>query len=44
VRISSPTTEGKVLKGFEGLDVGDHVRVVLLRTDVSHGFIDFART
>jgi len=44
VRISSPTTEGKVVKGFEGLDVGDHVRVVLLHTDVAHGFIDFART
>ena len=44
VRISSPTTEGKVVKGFEGLDVGDHVRVALLHTDVAHGFIDFART
>jgi VacB/RNase II family 3'-5' exoribonuclease len=44
VRISSPTTEGKVVKGFEGLDVGDRVRVVLLHTDVAHGFIDFART
>jgi len=44
VRIDSPTTEGKVIKGFEHLDVGDHVRVVLLHTDVAHGFIDFART
>jgi VacB/RNase II family 3'-5' exoribonuclease len=44
VRISSPTTEGKVVKGFEGLDVGDRLRVVLLHTDVAHGFIDFART
>jgi exoribonuclease-2 len=43
VRISSPTTEGKVVKGFQGLDVGDRVRVVLLHTDVAHGFIDFAR-
>jgi VacB/RNase II family 3'-5' exoribonuclease len=43
VRISSPTTEGKVVKGFEGLDVGDRVRVVLLHTDVARGFIDFAR-
>jgi exoribonuclease-2 len=43
VRISSPTTEGKVVKGFEGLDVGDRVSVVLLHTDVAHGFIDFAR-
>ncbi|HEY2465338.1 MAG TPA: RNB domain-containing ribonuclease [Steroidobacteraceae bacterium] len=43
VRISSPTTEGKVVKGFEHLDVGDRVRVVLLHTDVARGFIDFAR-
>jgi exoribonuclease-2 len=44
VRISSPATEGKVVKGFEGLDVGDRARVTLLHTDVAHGFIDFART
>jgi len=44
VRITSPATEGKVVKGFEHLDVGDRVHVVLLHTDVAHGFIDFART
>jgi exoribonuclease-2 len=43
VRISSPTTEGKVVRGFKGLDVGDRVQVVLLHTDVARGFIDFAR-
>ena len=43
VRITAPTTEGKVVRGFEGLDVGDRVRVTLLHTDVAHGFIDFAR-
>jgi exoribonuclease R len=43
VRISSPLTEGKVVKGFEGLDVGDRLRVTLLHTDVARGFIDFAR-
>jgi VacB/RNase II family 3'-5' exoribonuclease len=43
VRISSPTAEGKVVKGFEGLDVGDHVRVKLVSTDVARGFIDFER-
>lgn len=42
VRISSPSTEGKVVKGFEGMDVGDRVRVVLLHTDAARGFIDFA--
>ena len=42
VRISGPTTEGRVVRGFEGLDVGDRVRVQLIRTDVARGFIDFA--
>ena len=43
VRVSGPSAEGKVVRGFEGLDVGDHVRVELVRTDVERGFIDFAR-
>ena len=43
VRISGPSAEGKVVRGFEGLDVGDHVRVELVHTDVARGFIDFAR-
>jgi exoribonuclease-2 len=42
VRISGPTVEGRVVRGFEGLDVGDRTRVQLLRTDVARGFIDFA--
>jgi VacB/RNase II family 3'-5' exoribonuclease len=44
VRISSPAVEGKVVAGFEGLDVGDRVRVELIRTDVEQGFIDFKRS
>lgn len=43
VRISGPTTEGRLVRGFEGLDVGDRVRVKLIRTDAERGFIDFAR-
>ena len=43
VRISHPSVEGKIVNGFEGLDVGDRVRVKLVRTDVELGFIDFAR-
>jgi len=43
VRVSRPTTEGKVVRGFEGLDVGDHVNVKLVHTDVARGFIDFER-
>lgn len=43
VRISSPTAEGKLVKGFAGLQVGDPVRVKLVQTDVERGFIDFER-
>jgi len=42
VRISGPTTEGRVVRRSEGLDVGDRVRVELVHTDVARGFIDFA--
>ena len=43
VRIRDPAAEGRVVKGFEGLDVGDRVRVKLIHTDIARGFIDFAR-
>jgi len=43
VRVLRPPVEGKVVRGFEGLDVGDSVRVKLIRTDVERGFIDFER-
>jgi exoribonuclease-2 len=43
VRIFHPAVEGKVVRGFEGMDVGDRVRVELVRTDVERGFIDFTR-
>ena len=42
VRILQPMAEGKVVRGFEHLDVGDRVVVKLLGTDVPRGFIDFA--
>jgi exoribonuclease-2 len=42
VRIANPTTEGRVVRGFEGLDVGDAVKVELVGTDASRGYIDFA--
>ncbi len=44
VRITEPVAEGRVIRGFEGLDVGDHVRVELVHTDAARGFIDFARS
>jgi VacB/RNase II family 3'-5' exoribonuclease len=43
VRILQPAVEGKVVRGFQGLDVGDRVRVELVGTNVERGFIDFAR-
>ena len=43
VRIRKPAVEGKVVRGRDGLDVGDRVRVELVSTDVERGFIDFAR-
>ena len=44
VRILHPATEGKLVRGSQGLGVGDRVRVELVHTDVERGFIDFART
>lgn len=43
VRIFHPPAEGKLVRGEEGLDVGDRVRVKLIRADVDRGYIDFAR-
>jgi hypothetical protein len=35
--------EGKLIRGFEGPDVGDRVHVELIGTDVEREFIDFSR-
>src|SRR6202140_5605783 len=43
VRIFQPHIEGLLAQGAQGLDVGDKLRVKLIRTDVQRGFIDFAR-
>ena len=43
VRVFDPPVEGRIVKGAEGLDVGDHVTVTLTRTDPERGFIDFTR-
>lgn len=43
VRIFHPPVEGKLMRGVEGLDVGDRLRVELLGTDVERGYIDFGR-
>jgi len=41
VRVVTPPVEGRVMRGEQGLDVGDRTRVKLLSTDPSRGFIDF---
>jgi len=43
VRVIDPPVEGRVMRGDEGLDVGDRLRVTLLATDAERGFIDFGR-
>jgi exoribonuclease-2 len=40
VRLLHPPVEGRLVSGFEGLDVGRQLRVQLVRTDVERGFID----
>jgi exoribonuclease-2 len=42
VRIAAPAAEGRMVKNYQGLDVGDRVRVQLVNVDVARGFIDFA--
>jgi VacB/RNase II family 3'-5' exoribonuclease len=43
VRILTVPVEGKLAQGFEGVDVGDRVRVQLISVDVERGFLDFER-
>jgi len=43
VRILQPHVEGMLVQGQQGVDVGDSLRVKLVRTDVQHGYIDFTR-
>lgn len=41
VRLVNPPVEGRVVRGGDGLDVGDTVRVTLASVDVERGFVDF---
>jgi VacB/RNase II family 3'-5' exoribonuclease len=43
VRLLAPPVEGRVVRGEQGLDVGDQTRVRLVATDYAKGFIDFER-
>ena len=42
VRVLRPHVEGLLVHSQPGTDVGDRVRVALVRTDPTRGFIDFA--
>ena len=42
VRLLRPPVEGRIVRGWAGLDVGDRVTVKLEHTDVERGFIDFS--
>jgi exoribonuclease-2 len=42
-RLLTIPVEGRIVRGFEGADVGDQVNVQLLSVDVERGFIDFAK-
>jgi exoribonuclease-2 len=43
VRLLDMPIEGMLKSGFEGIDVGDQIRVQLISVDVERGFIDFKR-
>jgi VacB/RNase II family 3'-5' exoribonuclease len=43
VRALQAHVEGLLAQGDKGVDVGDRLRVKLIRTDVQRGFIDFVR-
>jgi VacB/RNase II family 3'-5' exoribonuclease len=43
VRVMKPAIEGLLAQGQQGADVGDKLRVKLIRTDIQRGYIDFVR-
>jgi VacB/RNase II family 3'-5' exoribonuclease len=43
VRLLAMPVEGKLVSGFEGMDVGRQMRVQLTSLDIQRGFIDFKR-
>ena len=44
IRVFRPPVEGKIVRGADGLDVGDTTTVTLVSTDPVHAYIDFARS
>ena len=43
VRIAGPPAEGLLIRGQQGVDVGDQLQVKLVSTDPRRGYLDFAR-
>ena len=43
VRLVKTPVEGRLVHGFDGIDVGDRIRVELISTDVERGYIDFRK-
>jgi exoribonuclease-2 len=43
VRLLKMPVEGMLVHGFEGIDVGDRIRVQLISVDVERGYIDFRK-
>jgi VacB/RNase II family 3'-5' exoribonuclease len=42
-RLLNIPVEGKLVQGFEGIDVGNRIRVQLISVDVERGYIDFRK-
>ena len=42
-RLLTIPVEGRVVRGFEGIDVGGRIRVQLISVDVQRGYIDFTK-
>jgi exoribonuclease-2 len=43
VRIFQPPIEGRLARGYRGVDVGNRLRVQLIHVDIDKGFIDFEK-
>ncbi|HMK36000.1 MAG TPA: RNB domain-containing ribonuclease [Desulfomonilaceae bacterium] len=43
VRLLTMPVEGRLVHGFEGIDVGDRIRAELISVDVERGYIDFRK-
>jgi ribonuclease R len=40
-RLLDMPVEGRIIRGIEGIDVGDRIRVQLVSVDIERGYIDF---